>query len=288
MDMLENMDQPLDIGAPASVEHPDVWPISDSGILKNLEQAREGKESSALAPDVLERLREARKDQLGNTDVIREYIDRARDTMEDMRGGASDAPAAGERGSDFDPDAFRESVEAGADQWHEQLEPNSCAIASQQFIISEYTGLPVTEADLIKTATQMGWYEQIGTPCADVGNLLMAYGIDVTIRQEGDFDDLSSALASGDRVLVAVQNMAMTTEWADGYPAFSANHMVEVLDIDNSDPEDPRVIVNDPGIPNGRAMSMTRENFEDAWRTSGGYMCVAHRPDGDDGRRDPL
>ena len=106
--------------------------------------------------------------------------------------------------------AFCESVKAGADQWHEQLEPNSCAIASQQFVISEYTGLPVTEAELIETASQMGWYEGLGTSSADVGNLLMACGIEVTIRPEGDFDDLASALAAGDRVLTAVQNMAMT------------------------------------------------------------------------------
>lgn len=284
MDMWESMDRPLDTGVPESVEHPADWPINDSAILKNLEQARAGTENSEIAPDVLERIREARTDRSGQTDIIREYIDRARDTMADMRGGETERLAAGERGSDFDPDAFRESVKAGADQWHEQLEPNSCAIASQQFVISEYTGLPVTEAELIETASQMGWYEGLGTSSADVGNLLMAYGIDVTIRPEGDFDDLASALAAGDRLLTAVQNMAMTTEWADGYPAFSANHMVEVLDIDNSDPEDPRVIVNDPGIPNGRAMSMSRENFEDAWRTSGGYMCVAHRPEGDGGR----
>ena len=114
---------------------------------------------------------------------------------------------------------------------------------------------------------------------ADVGNLLLAYGIDTTTRMSGDFDDLLEATANGDRVLVSVQNMAMTTEWADGYPAYSANHVVEVLGIDKSDPENPRVIVNDPGIPNGQAMSMTRENFEDAWMTGGGYMCVAHRPD---------
>ena len=255
MDMWENMGQPLDIGTPESVEHPAVWPINDSAILQNLEQAREGAGNSDLPPDVLERAQEIRIDQLGETNVLREYIERARNTVEDVRS------------SDFDPAAFRESVRAGADQWHEQLEPNSCAIASQQFVISEYTGLPVTEADLIKTASQMGWYEGLGTPSADVGNLLTAYGIDVTIRPEGDFDDLSSALAAGDRVLAAVQNIAMTTEWAD--------------------PENPRVIVNDPGIPNGRAMSMTLENFEDAWRTSGGYMCVAHRPDGD-GRRTQL
>ena len=272
MDMWENMGQPLDIGTPESVEHPAVWPINDSAILQNLEQAREDARNGDLAPDVLERGQEIRIDQLGETNVLREYIERARNTVEDVRS------------SDFDPAAFRESVRAGADQWHEQLEPNSCAIASQQFVISEYTGLPVTEADLIKTASQMGWYEGLGTPSADVGNLLTAYGIDVTIRPEGDFDDLSGALAAGDRVLAAVQNIAVTTEWADGYPAYSANHMVEVLDIDRSDPENPRVIVNDPGIPNGRAMSMTLENFEDAWRTSGGYMCVAHRPDGDERR----
>lgn len=253
--------------------------LLDDEMLKNIEEARTDSRET-ISPEALEKLKELRDDGKG---VVREFIDKVRDGMEDAWDSVKDLfgiDGGEEKAGDFDPEAFRESIEEGASRWHEQLEPYSCAIASQHFIISEYTDAPVTERDLIQLASEMGWYEELGTPMADVGNLLMSYGIDVTIKTAGDFNDLLEAAANGDRVLVSVQNMAMTTEWADGYPAYSANHIVEVLGIDNSDPEDPRIIVNDPGIPNGQGLSMTRENFEDAWMTGGGYMCVAHRPDG--------
>lgn len=272
MDLLENMETTETV-VPAQTDLP-----MDSATLKNLEDIRSDAEGNGIAPEVLAQLKELQRDE---KDISREFIDKVRDGLEEVRGGVQDfwGPDR-EETADFDPEAFRENIESGAAEWHEQIEPYSCAIASQHFIISEYTDASVTEQDLIRTASEMGWYEELGTPMADVGDLLMAYGIDVTVRMAGDFNDLLEATANGDRVLVSVQNMAMTTEWADGYPAYSANHVVEVLGIDRSDPEDPRVIVNDPGIPNGRAMSMTRENFEDAWMTGGGYMCVAHRPDG--------
>lgn len=282
MNPLENMEPSVDAGIPEPAENPVFQPFENSTILQNLEEVQEDRENDGITPEALEQLRQLQADQAGeNGGIIREYIDKIQDALEDVRDGILETFGfEKEKSAAFDPESFRESIEAGACQWHEQLEPYSCAIASQHFIISEYTGNPVTEQDLIQTASEMGWYEELGTPIADVGNLLMAYGIDVTVRPEGNFDDLLEASTNGDRVLVAVQNMAMTTEWADGYPAYSANHVVEVLGIDNSDPEDIRVIVNDPGIPNGQAMSMTWENFEDAWMTGGGYMCVAHRPDG--------
>ncbi len=248
-------------------------------IRKNIEEAQTPSQES-ITREALENLKELQDDGKG---VVRELIDKVRDGLEDAWDTVKDFLGIDddeEKANDFDKEAFQENIEEGTAQWHEQLEPYSCAIASQHFIISEYTDAPVTEQDLIELASEMGWYEELGTPMADVGNLLMSYGIDVTTKTAGDFNDLLEATANGDRVLVSVQNMAMTTEWADGYPAYSANHMVEVLGIDNSDPENPRVIVNDPGIPNGQGLSMTRENFEDAWMTGGGYMCVAHRPDG--------
>lgn len=269
-------------GSVESVEFPRNGQAIDSTILKNLEEVQQGSDNDSISPEALEQLRQLQSDKPDETGgIVREFIDMVQDKLEEVKDNVLDFFGFDtDKGSDFDPAAFRESIESGAAEWHEQLEPYSCAIASQHFIISEYTDAPVTEQELIQAAAEMGWYEELGTPMADVGNLLMAYGIDVTIKMEGSFDDLLEASANGNRVLVSVQNMAMTTEWADGYPAYSANHIVEVLDIDNSDPENPRIIVNDPGIPNGQAMSMTRENFEDAWMTGGGYMCVAHRPEG--------
>lgn len=293
MNPLENMERSVESAIPNPVETPVGRSVesfefsgngqdADSEILKNLKEVQQDTGDDRIAPETMERLRRLQSEKSDETGgIAREFIDTVRDKLEEVKDGVREFFGFdSDKSSDFDSAAFKESIESGAAEWHEQLEPYSCAIASQHFIISEYTGAPVTERELIQAAAEMGWYEELGTPIADVGNLLMSYGIDVTIKMEGSFDDLLEASANGDRVLVSVQNMAMTTEWADGYPAYSANHMVEVLGIDNADPENPKIIVNDPGIPDGQAMSMTRENFEDAWMTGGGYLCIAHRPEG--------
>lgn len=284
MSPIESMEMPIEDAIPESAENPmetigeeALESAFDGDILKNLEAGQIYVHNEVIEPEVMERLSQVQsKEYEEEGGVVRQFIDKVQDVIEDVLeffGIDTDR-------TDFNREEFEKSIESGADQWHEQLEPYSCAIACQQFIISEYTDNPVTEQELIQLATEMNWYEEFGTPVTDIGNILMAYGIDYTVKTRGSFDDLLEASANGDRVMAFVQNMAMTTEWADGYPALSANHMVEVLGVDNSDPKNPRVIVNDPGIPNGQAMSMTRENFEDAWMTSGGYMCVAHRPEG--------
>jgi len=61
-----------------------------------------------------------------------------------------------------------------------------------------------------------------------------------------------------------------------GLPDPGANHCVEVIGIDRSDPQHPQVIVNDPGHPDGKGMSIPLDQFEDAWANSNNLLDTAH------------
>lgn len=89
---------------------------------------------------------------------------------------------------------------------------------------------------------------------------------------------MQNALNQGDRVIVCVYNAALDDDWGDQFPVASANHAVEVLGIDDSNPNDIKVIVNDPGVADGCGKAVSLETFNRARETSYGYMVVAERP----------
>ena len=62
------------------------------------------------------------------------------------------------------------------------------------------------------------------------------------------------------------------------YYEWSVNHAIEVVGIDKSNPEDIKVIVNDPGVEDGCCKSIDYDVFMNAWATSSNYMMVADRP----------
>ena len=61
-------------------------------------------------------------------------------------------------------------------------------------------------------------------------------------------------------------------------PVVSANHAVEVIGIDETDPRNVKVIVNDPGVADGCGKVVSLDTFNQARDGSGGFMVVAERP----------
>ena len=59
-------------------------------------------------------------------------------------------------------------------------------------------------------------------------------------------------------------------------PADSANHAVEVIGIDYSNPEEPMVILNDSGSPNGCGEMVAMDVFEDAWAAGDKQMVECY------------
>lgn len=247
-----------------------------SDVLENLKEVEA--ESADLSPAEL-KMKELQEERQGphSHGIVGDVIEKIQEVAEDIVDGIKDFFDGPDEQGEFDKAEFQESVDEAAKEWHVQTEDYSCAIACQQFIINEFKDVGISEQELIDFAREQGWYQEFGTTGVDIGNFLTMYDIDTTVKATGEFQDLLDATDNGDRVIVTVQNMALVTEWCDGYPYGSANHAVEVLGIDRSDPENLKVIVNDPGVEDGRAKAISYENFMDAWSTGGGFMVVAHK-----------
>lgn len=172
----------------------------------------------------------------------------------------------------------RYDVDEATDTWHVQTEPYSCANACQEFIIDEYLNIDVQEEDLNAYARENNWLQEGGTSLEDVGNLLEAYGIETHRYMNADFADIKEALNNGDRVIVAVYNAALDEDWSDSTPVVTANHAIEVIGVDDSDPNNVKVIINDPGVEDGCGKVVSLDTFNQARDGSGGFMVVAERP----------
>lgn len=55
-----------------------------------------------------------------------------------------------------------------------------------------------------------------------------------------------------------------------------ADHAVQVTGIDMSNPDQPMVILNDPGAANGGGAMVPVDAFVDAWEDSGCFMVEAY------------
>jgi hypothetical protein len=168
--------------------------------------------------------------------------------------------------------------------WHQQEAPDTCAVVSQEFLIDRFTGVDHTEAELVEVAEANQWYQPgAGTTEDDVGKLLEHYGIPVERSHGGSLADVESALDSGAGVLVSVDSDEIWNAGAEDYeladamgiPGAGADHVVQVIGVDRSDPADPRVVLNDPGSPDGAGLSVPEGDFVNAWQDAGRFTVVA-------------
>ena len=161
----------------------------------------------------------------------------------------------------FDPaSADPENIIGNPDQdvldlWESQGSTNRCAIYSQKFVIEEFTGREIDIQELVDVAIDNGWFsERGGTLLIDMAQLL-------------DYEDLVLCLENCSKVIFSIDaDEVWFGEDEDLYsPNDSVNHAIEVIGIDNSDPDNPMVIVNDSGHPDGQGALYPLDQFLDAW-----------------------
>jgi hypothetical protein len=112
----------------------------------------------------------------------------------------------------------------------------------------------------------------------DVGNILEAYGINVDRHQGGTIQDIEQCLQNGGDVIVGVDADEIWYRDNDTFgPGDDANHAIEVIGIDYSNPDQPMVILNDSGTPDGCGSMVPLDQFMDAWEDSGFYMVEAYK-----------
>lgn len=163
---------------------------------------------------------------------------------------------------------------ADAEIWEYQGDSGPCAIYAQAMAYQNVTGEEVDVEELIETATEEGWYDG-GTSIDDMDKVLNYLGIDADVEYRGDMDDIRECLENGGRVVAAVDGNEIWLGDNDTcYSPNDPNHAIEVIGIDYSGDE-PMVIINDSGTPDGHAIMVPKDQFLDAWQDSDfAYVCV--------------
>lgn len=157
----------------------------------------------------------------------------------------------------------------------------SCAIKSQQLILNDF-GIDVSEDQLVQYSMEKGWFDGTGTMPEDVGKLLADAGIPCTQSVNANIYDLMSHLSHGHKVIVAVDsgelwNGGLMDWYKDMYVGDTPDHALIVAGIDMSDPENPMVILTDPGTGEAAA-PYPLDQFMDAWADSQNFMVSTDIP----------
>ena len=167
------------------------------------------------------------------------------------------------------PDGISGDPVSSMEHWEFQGNTNRCALYSQMFIVEEFTDQDIDIEEFTEIAYEQGWFND-GTTFLNTNKMLDYYGIVNEMSFHNDINEIESCLDSGGKVIVAID--ADEIWYGEGNDLFSpssaANHAVEVIGIDYTNPERPMVILNDSGNPNRKGVMVPMEDFMDAWKDS--------------------
>lgn len=160
--------------------------------------------------------------------------------------------------------------------WNLQSEQNSCAVASQCFALRAEVDPGITEAQLIQEGKEKGLYRsETGTFGDDVGKLAEAHGMSREYLESSSLEQIETIQNSGGKVIALISAERMAFPRLFGF--FRADHAVQIVSVDRNDPENVRVILNDPGRMDGQGISVPESTFLKAWRTSNNTIITLHK-----------
>lgn len=176
-----------------------------------------------------------------------------------------------------DPDAVAGTPAEDMEHWEYQGQTGRCAIYAQKFAIEAITGREIPIEELVAVAEENGWFvpgENEGTVSLNMDKLVEYYGVENEMSFNNDIESLEEALNDGHKVIVSVDSgQIWKGEENDIFsPETTADHAVEVIGIDRTDPESPMVVLNDSGTPNGCGELVPLEVFENAWSAGDSQM----------------
>ena len=178
-----------------------------------------------------------------------------------------------------DPNLVAGNPESDMQHWEFQGPTGRCAIYAQKFVIEEALGREVPIEELVAVAEEHGWFSDVdggGTTTLNMDKLLEYYKVDHQMSFDNDIDSLEKALNDGKNVIVGVDSGQIW--YGDENNIFSpetnADHAVQVIGIDRTDPGCPMVVLNDSGTPNGRGELVPLDIFENAWNAGDSQMII--------------
>lgn len=158
--------------------------------------------------------------------------------------------------------------------WEHQGATNRCSLYAQMFAIEELTGQDIDIEEFADIAEANGWFtEDGGTPGQYCNKMAEYYGLETEVTYDNSLSDIAESLNNGEKVLISIDaDEIWYGENDDIYAPDGSNHALEVIGIDYSDPENPMIILNDSGNPDGCGTMVPYQTFMDAWDDSGCRM----------------
>ncbi len=173
-------------------------------------------------------------------------------------------------------------------EWELQPTDDTCAVVSEMSIINQF-GHDLSIEDAAYISSSNGWYMPgEGTSTAHIGNMMDLYNIPNHTVTNASIADLAAELQAGHGVIVGVNSEELWSSgpleemWLSIKSALGldtsliapADHAIVVTGIDLSDPNNPQVIINDSGHPDGEAACYPLDKFMDAWQNSDFYYTA--------------
>lgn len=167
--------------------------------------------------------------------------------------------------------------------WYHPDGDFTCGIAVQKFVLESISGRHFSEGELTQEAIDKSGYQpDKGMTLGRVGDILEAEGVHVTHQYNCSLTDIEQKLKEREKVIVGINEgeiLISNQKLSDyrGIPASQgANHVVQVIGIDRSDPEHEKIILNDPAVDFGRGLMVPTERFMTAWQASRCYAIITH------------
>lgn len=153
-------------------------------------------------------------------------------------------------------------------QWEYQGDTGRCALYAQKFVIEEFTDQYIDIEEFTGYAESRGWFDdEGGTTFLNMNKMLNEYGIENEMGFHKSIEDIQKCVDQGGKVIVALDCHEIWYGEDNNIfsPMSAANHAVEVIGIDRTDPNQPMVILNDSGSPRGKGEMIPLDVFEGAW-----------------------
>lgn len=179
-----------------------------------------------------------------------------------------------------DADAIIGDPTKSMEFWEFQGDTQRCALYSQMFVIEELTGQNIDIEDFVGVAKEQGWFtENGGTTFLNMNKMLDYYGVENDMSFHNSISDIEDCLNKGGKVIVSIDSAEIWYGEENNIfsPVSAADHAVEVIGVDRSDPENPMVILNDSGTPNGKGEMVPLDVFEGAWEDGDCQMVSCYK-----------
>ncbi|MCJ0907102.1 C39 family peptidase [Rhodococcus sp. ARC_M6] len=194
----------------------------------------------------------------------------------------AESPAPDTEGTPVPEDGTYGTPTAWTGDWFYQEVDGYCGPSSVAQVVSEYTGLDISDPQqLVDRALELGLFANgdpsQGMTSANMEILMEDQGVPCHL-EPGSMSGLEEKLSDGYGVIAMVDSGEIWYPGEETTEDNTADHAVVVVGIDT---ERGVVILSDPGHPDGNQSEVPISVFEDAWADSGHEMLVADAPDVD-------